>query len=100
MTMSNQREAFEKWIQTRKLFTQYGAKLRRGSDGGQYTDVRVNGHWMTWQAAQADKLDLLNALKVALDWIDAVPSETVLPAMPGFDRDDVGALIAKVEQEQ
>jgi hypothetical protein len=21
------------------------------------------------------------------DWIDAVPSDTVLPAMPGFDRD-------------
>jgi uncharacterized small protein (DUF1192 family) len=41
--------------------------------------VRTNTAWEAWQAAQADKLDLLNALKAALDWIDAVPSETVLP---------------------
>jgi hypothetical protein len=25
--------------------------------------------------------------QVALEWIDAVPQETQLPAMPGFDRD-------------
>ncbi|HGW1305894.1 TPA: hypothetical protein ACNMRY_005322 [Klebsiella pneumoniae] len=32
---------------------------------------------------------LLSALLAALEWIDAVPSDTVLPAMPGFDRDEV-----------
>jgi hypothetical protein len=37
--------------------------------------------------------DLLSALKAALEWIDAVPPETVLPTMPGFDRDDVNALL-------
>ncbi|GJA77606.1 MULTISPECIES: hypothetical protein [Gammaproteobacteria] len=37
--------------------------------------------------------DLLTALKDALMWIDAVPQDTPLPAMPGFDRDEVDALI-------
>ena len=43
-------------------------------------------------AAQA--LDaLIEALGWALDYIDAIPSETVLPAMPGFDRDYVNYLL-------
>lgn len=33
-------------------------------------------------------------LRAALEWIDAVPSETVLPAMPGFDRDEVDSNLA------
>lgn len=37
---------------------------------------------------------LLAALSDALEWIDAVPSDTPLPAMPGFDRDAVNELIA------
>lgn len=37
---------------------------------------------------------LREALRAALDWIDAVPQDTVLPAMPGFDRDDVEELLA------
>ena len=42
-------------------------------------------------AAQA--LDaLIEALGWVLDYIDAIPSETVLPAMPGFDRDYVNYL--------
>ena len=36
---------------------------------------------------------LIDALKSALEWIDAVPSNTPLPAMPGFDRDAVDSLI-------
>ena len=32
------------------------------------------------------------ALRKTLDWIDSVPSETPLPAMPGFDRDWVESL--------
>lgn len=39
--------------------------------------------------------ELLEALQMALEWIDAVPSDTVLPTMPGFDRDEVNNLIAK-----
>lgn len=32
-------------------------------------------------------------LRAALRWIDAVPSEMPLPAMPGFDRDWVEGLL-------
>lgn len=39
--------------------------------------------------------ELLEALQWALEWIDAVPSDTVLPAMPGFDRDEVTNVINK-----
>lgn len=34
------------------------------------------------------------ALRKTLDWIDGVPAETSLPAMPGFDRDWVESMIA------
>ena len=37
--------------------------------------------------------ELLYFLQAALDWIDAVPEDTQLPAMPGFDRDVVDNLI-------
>lgn len=40
-----------------------------------------------------DRLTLLECLEMALNWIDAVPNDTPLPAMPGFDRDDVNAVI-------
>ncbi|HBT4785541.1 TPA: hypothetical protein MB364_000843 [Klebsiella variicola subsp. variicola] len=46
------------------------------------------------------KLELLKALEAALDWIDSVPSDTPLPAMPGFDRDDVNNLIARAKKEE
>ncbi|VDS07530.1 hypothetical protein PARHAE_00707 [Paracoccus haematequi] len=38
-------------------------------------------------AAPTDNTALVEALDVCLEWIDAVPSDTPLPAMPGFDRD-------------
>jgi hypothetical protein len=36
-------------------------------------------------------------LRAALDWIDAIPKEVAdrLPAMPGFDRDEAEAAIAR-----
>jgi len=34
------------------------------------------------------------ALTAALEWIDAVPGETPLPAMPGFDRDEVEGVLS------
>lgn len=40
---------------------------------------------------------LLSALTDALEWIDSVPSETALPAMPGFDRDEVNNLISSIK---
>lgn len=43
--------------------------------------------------------ELLEALQMALEWIDAVPSNTLLPAMPGFDRDEVNSIIAKATGE-
>lgn len=39
--------------------------------------------------------ELLEALQMALEWIDAVPSDTLLPTMPGFDRDEVNSIIIK-----
>jgi hypothetical protein len=39
--------------------------------------------------------ELLEALRWTLEWIDAVPSDTVLPAMPGFDRDEVNRILIK-----
>ena len=43
--------------------------------------------------------DLLAALGYALDWVDAVPAETPLPAMPGFDRDWVDEVIGTAQGE-
>lgn len=45
------------------------------------------------------ELELVDALRAALEWIDAVPQETVLPIMPGFDRDWVDGLVESVETE-
>lgn len=42
----------------------------------------------------ATDVKLREALRWALDWIDAVPEDTTLPAMPGFDRDYVNELLA------
>jgi hypothetical protein len=43
--------------------------------------------------------DLLEALEAAFEWIDAVPSDTQLPAMPGFDRDWTDNILAKARGE-
>lgn len=39
-------------------------------------------------------VELCEALRWAIEYIDAIPPETVLPAMPGFDRDSVNALLS------
>lgn len=41
--------------------------------------------------------ELLEALEAALEWIDAVPADTVLPAMPGFDRDWADAIVEEAK---
>ena len=45
------------------------------------------------------ELELISALEMALEWIDAVPPDTAasLPVMPGFDRDAVDSLIQSVK---
>jgi len=44
--------------------------------------------------AAPDCSELVEALNMTLEWIDAVPMDTVLPAMPGFDRDYVDSILA------
>lgn len=47
----------------------------------------------------AREIEMHDALRAALEWIDAVPQDTVLPAMPGFDRDWVDGLIYDIDRE-
>lgn len=41
---------------------------------------------------------LLDALLAALEYIDALPKDLVLPAMPGFDRDWVDNILEQVKR--
>jgi len=50
-----------------------------------------------YKKLQANSDALLSDLRAALEWIDAVPKNIVLPTMPGFDRDLVEEHIAKAE---
>ncbi|WP_373203398.1 hypothetical protein [Citrobacter amalonaticus] len=43
---------------------------------------------------------LIEALQAAMDYIDAIPKDVVLPAMPGFDRDWVDGVISKALGEE
>jgi hypothetical protein len=52
----------------------------------------VGVYILTKDAIQRIKL-LEEALALTLEWIDAVPDDTPLPAMPGFDRDWVDAVV-------
>lgn len=45
------------------------------------------------EQATSREAELVDALRAALDWIDAVPQDVALPTMPGFDRDWVDGLI-------
>lgn len=51
------------------------------------------------EAANSRVERLREALRWALDWIDAVPPSTALPAMPGFDREYVNDLLAEDAKE-
>ncbi len=44
-------------------------------------------------SADKKKSRLLEIAKSLLEWVDAVPADTVLPAMPGMDRDWVDTVI-------
>lgn len=41
---------------------------------------------------------LVEALEAALEWIDAVPQDTELPTMPGFDRDWVDNILKQAKE--
>jgi len=43
--------------------------------------------------------ELAQSLRWALEWIDAVPGDTPLPTMPGFDRGYVNELLADVNND-
>ncbi|AXN57833.1 hypothetical protein [Acinetobacter phage ABPH49] len=47
--------------------------------------------------AKAVSIEMVEALEAALEWIDAVPQDTPLPTMPGFDRDWVNAVLNKAK---
>lgn len=82
-------------------------KQRQGHDIGGVRPVMIPddaGEWVSRHDAEhqierisAQRDELLKALVAALEWIDAVPSETALPAMPGFDRDEVNNLISSIK---
>lgn len=78
------------------------------------TSVRKGQSWHAYEAYKKHKAQLenaalehakvagqrdalLSALTDALEWIDAVPSEMALPAMTGFDRDEVNKLISSIK---
>lgn len=48
------------------------------------------------RASQAREVAMREALERALEWIDAVPRHTILPEMPGFDRDEVNGLLDRL----
>lgn len=60
-----EREMFEQWISTRKLCKKYGAKLDLLPDG-LHRDVRVRGHFSTWQAATSAQEARVRELEEAL----------------------------------
>jgi len=43
---------------------------------------------------------LRECLSWALEWIDAVPDDTILPTMPGFDRDYVDNVLMSIDTEE
>jgi hypothetical protein len=47
-----------------------------------------------------ERAELPWGLVVALDWIDAVSSNTELPTMPGFDHDRVNDILAKYKEAE
>lgn len=86
-------------------FVQDGLTLVRGVSDDDFhqvvaacaSDFLTNAECEANASLIAAAPDLLDALKLALDWIDAIPDGTLLPVMPGFDRDWVNDLIAKAE---
>ena len=71
----------------------YGKKDEYTSYKFEYSDAPEKSTAATKVLLQ----DMLELLDCAFEWIDAVPDETPLPAMPGFDRDWADDLMTKVK---
>jgi len=56
----------------------------------------------SWYAVKIEEENgkLIDCLKWALEWIDAVPCDTVLPTMPGFDREYIDLVINEAKQNE
>lgn len=84
---------------------EYGNVVHGAKDGfGRMEKVRVSGVALpgrvTQEYAANTRLvvaapEILEALQAAMAWIDAVPQDVQLPAMPGFERDWVDGIINK-----
>ncbi len=71
--------------------------MAAGSRASGEREKRARQLWeMLDKADQSDKLK--EALRWALEWIDAVPDDVQLPVMPGFDRDYVNSLLEDVQK--
>jgi hypothetical protein len=44
--------------------------------------------------------DILKVAEAMLEWIDAMPKDMALPAMPGFDRDWAECVLEAAREEQ
>ncbi|UUA75147.1 hypothetical protein [Cellvibrio sp. QJXJ] len=53
-------------------------------DEGNTLGHRLGDYAIAWESERAELIEVANAMR---DWIDAVPADTALPTMPGFDRD-------------
>lgn len=80
----------------------YCCSLRSGTGRTVMEPMSYAGEtWISVLPEDAKKIEtapeLLDALRMALDWIDAVPNDVQLPTMPGFDRDYVDSLIGRAQ---
>lgn len=85
-------EEFEKWL------LKYSKSIENQMTGW---SVTVNRDWHACAKQknaiidqQAKEIKALREVVMAMrDWIDAVPEDTQLPSMPGFDRDWADSVI-------
>lgn len=78
-----------KYMDARPIAQVYKIKV----EGGIARFIPEKDYNYLLNAALLDLDELQKALEAALEWIDAVPKDIVLPAMPGFDRDHVEGLL-------
>jgi len=67
--------------------------------GGAYSKGLARGEVLANGLLISAAPELLELAEAALEWIDSVPQDTELPAMPGFDRDWAENVLAKAKGE-
>jgi len=65
---------------------------------GYHTEPPKTPEVLKSESAEDLLKEALELLGYAFEWIDAVPEETPLPAMPGFDRDWADGVIDKIKK--